>query len=123
MSVRLVFLLFILLLPACVQALPPSDSGIEGIVTIGPMCPVIHADSPCPDQPYQATLSVLFENGEKVVKFLTDEKGRFRVSLAAGNYILHPESPNVMPSAADIPFTVYEHKFTWLKITYDSGIR
>lgn len=123
MPIRPAFLLFVLLLTACLGTLQPPDSGIEGIVTIGPMCPVMQANVPCPDQPYQATLTVLSTSGKKVVQFQTDEKGRFRVNLASGDYVLHPESPNVMPSAADIPFTVDEHKFTLLEISYDSGIR
>jgi hypothetical protein len=120
---RAAFLLFVLLLTACLQTSQPSDSGIEGIVTIGPMCPVMRANVPCPDQPYQATLTVLTTNGKKVAQFQTDEKGNFRFNLASGDYVLHPKSPNVMPSAADIPFTVDEHEFTWLEISYDSGIR
>jgi hypothetical protein len=123
MPIRSVFLLFVLLLAACLQTPQPSDSGIEGIVTIGPMCPVMQANVPCPDQPYQATLTVLATSGKKVAQFQTDEKGYFRFNLASGDYVLHPESPNVMPSAADIPFTVDEHEFTLLEISYDSGIR
>lgn len=123
MSAQPMLLLFVLLLSACLQTPQPSDSGIEETVAIGPMCPVIQANVPCPDQPYQATLIILATNGKKVAQFQTDEKGHFRFNLAPGDYVLHPESPSVMPSAADMPFTVYEHKFTSLKINYDSGIR
>ncbi len=118
-----IFLLLILALTACLQTPQPSDSGIEGIVTIGPMCPVMQEGVPCPDQPYQATLTVLTTSGKKVTQFQTDADGRFRVDLAAGDYVLHPESPNGLPFARDIPFTVAEHKFTRLEIIYDSGIR
>jgi hypothetical protein len=123
MSIRPAFLLFILFLTACLGTPQPSDSGIEGTVTIGPMCPVVQANVPCPDKPYQATLTILTTNGKKLAEFITDEKGYFRFNLASGDYVLHPESPNVMPFAADIPFTVDEHKFTLLEIHYDSGIR
>jgi hypothetical protein len=123
MSIRSMFLLFVLLLTACLQSPQPSDSGIEGIVTIGPMCPVMQANVPCPDQPYQATLTILTTSGKKIAQFQTDEKGYFRFDLTSGDYILHPESPNGMPFAADMPFTVDEHEFTLLKISYDSGIR
>ena len=119
---RIHFIL-VLLLTACLQTLQPLDSGIEGIVTIGPMCPVMQEDVPCPDQPYQAALTVLSTSGEKITQFQADENGRFRVELAAGDYVLHPESSNSLPFAADIPFTVNEHKFTLLEISYDSGIR
>mgnify|MGYP001379912308 CR=1 FL=1 len=123
MHTQLKLLLFVLLLTACLQTPEPSDSGIEGTVTIGPMCPVMQENVPCADQPYQAALTVLTTSGKKVTQFQTNENGRFRVDLAAGDYVLHPESPNAMPFAADIPFTVNAHEFTQLKINYDSGIR
>lgn len=123
MRIHSIFLLFVLLFTACLQTPRPLDNGIEGTVTIGPMCPVMQEDVPCPDQPYQATLTVLTTSGEKVTQFHTDENGRFQIELAPGDYVLHPESPNSMPFAADISFTVIEHKFTLLEISYDSGIR
>ena len=123
MRAHLISLLFVLFFTACLQTPQPSDSGIEGIVKIGPMCPVMQEDVPCPDQPYQAALIVLTTNGKKVTQFQTDENGRFRVELAAGDYVLHPESPNGLPFAEDVPFKVDEHKFTLLEISYDSGIR
>lgn len=103
----------------------PTDSGIEGSVTIGPMCPVIQFGIPCPDKPYQATLSVLTSDGQhEISQFETDPTGYFQLDLAPGKYILHPESPKSgMPHARDIPFTVEAHLFTQLDVAYDSGIR
>jgi hypothetical protein len=115
--------LSILLLTACLPTPAPLNSGLEGQVTIGPMCPVIQLNNPCPDQPYQATLTIQKPNGTKVTRFTTDNVGRFRINVAAGDYVLHPESPNVMPYAADIPFKVSEGQFTKVDVAYDSGIR
>ena len=116
--------LIILFLAACAPVTsPPADTGIEGQVFIGPTCPVVQLNNPCPDRPYQATLSVLDSNHRKVVKFQTDANGSFHVALAPGAYILHPESPGVMPVASEQPFTVIAGQFTHLNITYDSGIR
>ncbi|MBI5351596.1 MAG: carboxypeptidase regulatory-like domain-containing protein [Chloroflexi bacterium] len=123
MRIRSISLLFVLFLAACRQTPQSLDSGIEGVVTVGPMCPVMRVDTPCPDQFYQAKLTVLTTGGKKIMQFQTDENGRFRIALAAGDYVLHPESPNGLPSAADKPFNVEEHKFTQLEISYDSGIR
>ena len=123
MHIYRISLLFVLFLTACLPTPQPLDSGIEGIVTIGPMCPVMQEDVPCPDGPYQATLTILEINGKKVTQFQTDENGHFRVELLPGEYLLHPESPNQMPFAEDMLFTVNEHEFTYLEISYDSGIR
>lgn len=123
MKIRLVFLFFVVLLTACQPAPQTLDSGVEGMVTIGPMCPVMQEGVPCPDQPYQAELTILTDSGRRVIQFQTDEDGSFRVALEAGEYVLRPESPGGLPYAGEIPFSVEEHQFTSLAIIYDSGIR
>jgi len=111
-------------LSACSSIDPtPTDSGIEGQVRIGPMCPVVQEGQECPDQPYQATLTVNSTDGGKIVQVQTDENGRFRIPLAPGEYILHPESPNVMPFASDQSFIVEVGIYTEIIVNYDSGIR
>lgn len=103
----------------------PAETGIEGQVFIGPTCPVVQVDNPCPDKAYPATLTILNSAGRKLTRFTTDAEGRFHVPLAPGNYILHPETPlgQPLPFAAEQPFSVVEGQFTQLKVTYDSGIR
>jgi len=121
---RRILPVLILLLTACLPPAAPGDSGVEGQVTIGPMCPVVQMGNPCPDQPYQASLTILTTTSRhKVIQFQTDQIGFFRVALAPGEYILRPESPNVMPHASEVAFTVQAHQFTRLNIVYDSGIR
>lgn len=123
MSIKPILVLLVLLLAACSPTSKPTDSGIEGDVTIGPMCPVVQVNNPCPDKPYQATLTVLTTDRQKIIQFQTDPNGHFQVKLAPGKYILHPESPHAMPRAADMSFTVNEHQFTRMEVVYDSGIR
>jgi hypothetical protein len=112
------------LLAACSPPLR-ADTGIQGQVTVGPMCPVVQEGQDCPDQPYQATLTILNEAGSRVMRFTTDADGAFRVPLAPGSYILRPEVPEgaPMPIAAEQAFTVAEGSYTELKVIYDSGIR
>ena len=118
------FLLSLLILSACSSIAPtPTDSGAEGYVFIGPMCPVVQVGQECPDRPYQADLTVTTPGGKRVVQIHTDENGYFKTPLAPGEYILHPESPNVMPYAGEQPFTVESGKFTEITVNYDSGIR
>ncbi|MGZ6347296.1 MAG: hypothetical protein ACXWNC_06990 [Anaerolineales bacterium] len=127
LKVSLALIVFSFNLAACSGFLvpAPTDSGINGLVTIGPMCPVMQVGNPCPDKPFQATLSVLTADGQhEVTQFETDPNGYFQVDLVPGKYILHPESPKSgMPHGRDIPFTVEAHLFTRLEVAYDSGIR
>jgi hypothetical protein len=101
----------------------PAGTGIEGHVFIGPVCPVVQENNPCPDKPYKATLSVLDTNGKKIVNIQTDTNGYFHMVIKPGVYILHPESPGKMPFATEQTFSVLSGEFTRLTITYDSGIR
>ncbi len=102
-----------------------GDSGIDGLVTIGPTCPVVQEDTPCPDQPYQATIVVLEESGEEVTRVTSGEDGRFRLRLAPRSYTLVPQSPNAgaPPFASEVAVEVKEHEFAEVAIAYDSGIR
>jgi hypothetical protein len=126
MSPRSFFSIVLIFLTACSALLvpTPTDSGIVGQVTIGPMCPVMQIGVPCPDKPYQAILTILTAaSRSKVIQFKTDSNSGFQTALSPGEYILHPESPGVMPHAAEISFVVYAHQFTRVDVTYDSGIR
>ncbi len=115
--------LLIVSLAACSAPSTPTDSGIEGQVFIGPMCPVVQEGVECPDQPYQATLTVFSPKGKEIVQVQTDEEGGFKIPLAPGEYILHPESPDVLPYASDQNFVVDSGRFTQIIVNYDSGIR
>ena len=124
MNVKLLIGVLILVLATCTIYSPtPRGSGIEGQVLLGPMCPVVQQGQDCPDQPYQATLTVTNLNGVQVAQFQSDEQGRFRVSLVPGEYILHPESPNGIPFAGDQSFTVETGRYVQITVLYDSGIR
>ncbi len=103
----------------------PSGAGIARLVTIGPMCPVMREDVPCPDQPFQATIVVQDEDGVEVTRVESGEDGRFQVYLAPGRYILVPQLPNpgVPPSAEEQSIEVRAGAFTEATIQYDSGIR
>lgn len=116
------------LLLACKAAPPPAprDSGIEGQVKIGPMCPVIEEGTPCPDEPYEATIVVKdSKSGRQVATVQSGPDGMFHVMLAPGEYVLEPQSPNpgAPPYAEPQTVTVEADQFTYVEILYESGIR
>jgi hypothetical protein len=106
------------------NAKPPS-SGIEGLVTIGPVCPVERIDTPCPDKPYQATLVVTDGQGGEVARVQSSTDGRFRVALAAGAYTLAPQSSSQgsFPIAKEQQVEVRAGEYTTVSVQFDSGIR
>lgn len=88
MRLKLLFTIFTILVTACIPMPTPAatDSGIYGQVTVGPTCPVQQINNPCPDKPYQATLTILTTTDHsKVIQFQTDANGNFRVALAPAN--------------------------------------
>jgi hypothetical protein len=101
------------------------SSGIEGYVTEGPMCPgpVAIGDNNCPDKPYQANFTLVDENNKVITHFKTDPSGTFKITIAPGTYILHPESEAVLPHAADQTVIVTPDHFTQVTVVYDTGMR
>jgi hypothetical protein len=123
MKLRLIAGVLMLLLAACSAQPTPTDSGVEGKVLIGPNCPVVQEGQECPDKPFQAAITINGSDHRMVAQVQTDAEGRFKIPLEPGEYILHPESPNVMPYATEQTFEVEAGKFTQVTVNYDSGIR
>jgi hypothetical protein len=118
----------VLVLNACTPVMddgsPFLNSGLEGLVTVGPQCPVVREGESCPDVPLAATLE-LRQDGKLVVRFDSDAQGRFRVALRPGSYSLEPQSPGGrgLPAAGPRSVTVLEGQFLSVAVVYDSGIR
>jgi len=102
---------------------PEAAQGIEGIVLLGPQCPVESLENPCPDLPYQALIDVRDRNGNRVTRIRSGEDGRFRVGLRPGLYILDPESGDPFPVAGEQEVRVEEGVYTEVTVSFDTGIR
>jgi hypothetical protein len=100
-------------------------SGVEGVVWIGPTCPVVQVGTECPDEPYETELAVTDIEGNIVTNSKSDSDGFFRILLPPGSYVLIPETPNrnAPPFVDPIPFNVEPGLFTQLEVYYDSGMR
>lgn len=103
----------------------PGGGGVQGLVTIGPLCPVASPLLPCPDQPYQATLVFLDGNGREVARTVSGSDGRYRIGLAAGAYTLVPLSPPgaIFPRAGSVQVLAPADRYVTVDIAYDTGIR
>jgi hypothetical protein len=104
---------------------PRATSGIVGLVLIGPTCPVVMLDDPCPDRPVVADLVVRTAQGTAVCTTASREDGRFRIGLPPGAYELDPTSgePGRLPYAAPQHVTVKPGQYTEVRVAFDSGIR
>ena len=99
-----------------------EDSGIRGLVTIGPISPVERPGEPT-DRPYAATIVIERVDGTTAAETKSGGDGRFSVNLAPGSYVLEPQNGNPLPIARPQHVTVAPHTFTEVTVEYDSGIR
>jgi hypothetical protein len=101
-----------------------GESGIEGVITIGPANPGPTRVGGAASTPLaNASFAVEKNNGE-VTSFITDEKGRFRVSLPPGHYKISMKGRKSSigrfgPFEADVA----TGKMTNVQWECDSGIR
>ena len=106
------------------QTPSPAESGIEGIITISPANPgPTRVDAAAATPLANATFAVEKNNGE-VSSFITDEQGRFRVSLPPGHYKISLKGRKSSigrfgPFEADVA----PGKMTNVQWECDSGIR
>jgi hypothetical protein len=104
---------------------PAGESGVQGVVTLGPLCPVQRADQPCPDRPFVATLLLLDADGREVARTTSAEDGAYWLPAPGGRYTLAPQPPDgrPLPRAGDVEVDVRSGHWTTLNVPHDSGIR
>lgn len=104
-----------------------TAGGIAGEVLLGPLCPVMGPgmEEECADKGYQTTLAVKTKDGKREVALVrSGADGRFRVTLAPGEYSVAP-----LPGAGPLPtcamqfVTVAPGQFAPVTVRCDSGIR
>lgn len=72
------------------------DSGVQGLVHLGPQCPVEIQGQPCDDQPAADVVVTVHEQvpgesyttGPEVARGTTDADGHFRIAVAPGEYVV-----------------------------------
>ena len=102
---------------------PDAQQGVEGVVLIGPQCPVQSTANPCPDLPYQASIYVRSRGGAFVTRVSSGADGTFRVGLRPGLYTLEPESGDPFPVAGPQDVEVVSDEYSQVTISFDTGIR
>jgi hypothetical protein len=114
-----------LILAACGTPAAQAGTGIQGIVQVGPTCPVERLNSPCPPRPLAATIVVRDGNGAEVTRFHSGADGRFKVNLAPGSYALLglTVGSSFLPRPIPTSVTVTPGTYASVTVQYDSGIR
>jgi hypothetical protein len=123
-------LLFLLAAAGCGTAGPgaPPGAGVEGVVTLGPQCPVEQEGVPCPAEPPAGVPVIVSERipgelyapGPEVARTTTDAKGAFRVDVAPGEYVVTAEA-GMSCELMDVTVVAAEH--VRVTVPCDTGIR
>jgi hypothetical protein len=104
---------------------PSTGSGDSGLTTIDAGCPVVRA-TPCPTEPLRARVVALREGSTaEAGSAESDARGRFRLALAPGRYLLRPENLTGAPVPTALPITIVVPRdgFVDVTISFDSGVR
>jgi hypothetical protein len=107
---------------------PPLDSGIRGVVSISPTCPVesVPPDPQCRPRPFATTIEIRDASTRRLVRTVRSTvTGRFFVRLRPALYriVLRPGRGIALPVRFPSAVRVVPHKFSFARIEYDSGIR
>ena len=101
---------------------PAAATGLEGVVTRGPVTPVCRVGVPC-DAPFSAGFTVLRGNAA-VARFWSDSAGRYDVLLPPGGYDVMPDSgAPVWPVGQAKAVAVGSVGMTRVDLAFDTGIR
>ncbi|HKT00296.1 MAG TPA: carboxypeptidase-like regulatory domain-containing protein [Rugosimonospora sp.] len=112
--------------PTTAPTTPATGSGIAGITTIDGGCPVLRAESPCPDRAVSARLSIVDARTNRLVASVTSRAdGHFTVTLPPGAYLIRPTAIGGGPPHPQAPaaVTVTAGRYTTLTLRFDTGIR
>lgn len=102
--------------------LPDAQTGIAGLVLIGPQCPVVREGEDCPDKPFAATIEI-YSGARLVATAGSGPDGIFVAELDPGTYRLVPLPPGGPVFAREEIVDVRAGGTTRIIISYDSGIR
>lgn len=125
------FLTGLHLISGCYKQMTQEDGFLEGLISIGPICPV-ETDPPDPGclptaETYKAyPVSVWTSDARrKIVQINPALNGSYRTKLAPGNYlvILEKKQNNIGSSNLPAEISIISKEKTLLNIDIDTGIR
>jgi hypothetical protein len=121
----------LLFMPACDKNGNQVAGVLEGVISIGPICPVetIPPDPGClpTAETYKAyPVSIWTANGSRKIALINPAlDGSYKAELAPGNYLIKLENQQNRIGASNLPveISIISQEKTLLNISIDTGIR
>jgi len=105
----------------------PFNSGMTGVVLLGPICPVAPVgDKSCADKPYVTKVLVMRAGSTKISPFVTaktDKQGRYKVELPPGKYSVQAVGGSPLPYCEAKSVTIKSNEMLAVNFSCDTGIR
>jgi hypothetical protein len=115
--------LVLVIVVACGRSSSPrTTSGIFGVVTAGPTCPVERVGSPCPPGLWTGDVRAT-DPGGRSVDVQTDARGNYSLTLAPGTYEVIPVTDGGPPTGKPTSVVVVAGPPQRVDLTVDTGIR
>jgi len=130
-SLFVVYLLGFFLISGCDKQYTQEAGFLEGIISIGPLCPV-EKDPPDPGclptyETFKAyPVSIWTSDGRsKITRINPALDGSYRIELVPGNYLVRLEKEQNTIGSSNLPVqaSIVAQKETFLNIDIDTGIR
>jgi len=102
-----------------------ASSGISGTVSTAPTCPVERypPDPSCAPRRLAGARVTASRHHKRVATTRSDSKGRFRLTLAPGRYLVRASMGCTLPRPESRVVTVTRGKVARVQLVLDSGIR
>jgi hypothetical protein len=118
----------VLIVTACAREPPAAEprsggprSGMEGRVLLVGACPGYMT---CPPRAIAATVTIEPSSGDRIHTVETDDRGRFRIPLPPGDYLVSarvPAAPDLVPRATAV--TVEPDRFALVRVVIGTRLR
>jgi len=109
-------------LTACGAQGSGAAGGLFGRVLLNPATPVCTVGTPC-TKPANGLHLVFVRDGHRAASVITDRRGRYRVRLSDGRYVVRTGADDGVGQLRPSSATVRGGRFIGRNFTYDSGIR
>jgi hypothetical protein len=100
------------------------NSGVRGMATVGPNCPVMRADNEaeCADKPVSVDIKFINQYGSATTTTSAAD-GSFSIMLEPGDYTITSGAERIYPALSPVSVTVNEGEYVKIDLSFDSGIR